>query len=299
MSSPRANLEQIQRWMQSVIMHPGGVAEGVESPEARQHLEVSLAELDQVIRPSRALTSDVRLEIYVDAYYERLLECLREEFIATRHATGDELFDALAFGYLQRYPSQSYTLAQLGDQFAQFLIDSRLHAQAAPAGAPETWNEFVVELATFERLQREVFDAPGTEEMAVLDSDRLARIPPGEWPTVMLVAAPCLRLCAFAHPVHEYWRAVRDEQQPVAPAPRTTYLAINRRAYVLERHELVGEQHALLTALVAGQPLAKAIEAASTMQTDAGAVLAERLGPWFAAWTQGGFFVEAVGSQRS
>ena len=28
MNAKPANLEQIQRWMQSVIMHPGGVAEG-------------------------------------------------------------------------------------------------------------------------------------------------------------------------------------------------------------------------------------------------------------------------------
>ena len=60
-----------------------------------------------MIGRSRALASDARLEIYVDAYYERLMECLREEFAATRHAVGDELFDALAFGYLQHYPSRA------------------------------------------------------------------------------------------------------------------------------------------------------------------------------------------------
>ena len=53
---------------------------------------------------------------------------LREEFTATRYAVGDELFDALAFGYLQHYPSRSYTLNTLGEQFPKFLAESRLHA---------------------------------------------------------------------------------------------------------------------------------------------------------------------------
>ena len=78
--------------MQSVIMHPGGVAEGIESAEARRHLDVPAGELESVVGRSRALASEARLEIYVDAYFERLLECLREEFAATRHAVGDELF---------------------------------------------------------------------------------------------------------------------------------------------------------------------------------------------------------------
>jgi hypothetical protein len=34
MNDPPANLAQIQRWMQSVIMHPGGVEEGPRSWKA-------------------------------------------------------------------------------------------------------------------------------------------------------------------------------------------------------------------------------------------------------------------------
>ena len=34
-NNPRRELGQIQRWMQAVIMHPVGVAEGIASAEAR------------------------------------------------------------------------------------------------------------------------------------------------------------------------------------------------------------------------------------------------------------------------
>ncbi len=138
MSHTGPRLEQIQRWMQSVIMHKGGVAEGVGSPEARQHIDIALDELESVVERSRALSSANRLEIYVNAYYARLLECLDEEFAVTRWAMGEDLFGAVAFGYLQHYPSQSYTLGHLGARFPRYLGESRLHASAAPAGdAPQ------------------------------------------------------------------------------------------------------------------------------------------------------------------
>ena len=46
-SAKLASLDQIQRWMQSVITHPGGVAEGARRPEARRHLDLAAAGLGE------------------------------------------------------------------------------------------------------------------------------------------------------------------------------------------------------------------------------------------------------------
>ncbi len=291
MNPKAANLDQIERWMQSMITHPGGVEEGLDDPETRRHLDVSEAELESVIRPSRSQSSSARLEIYVDAYHERLMECLREEFTATRSAVGDELFDALAFGYLQRFPSRSYTLNRLGANFAVFLDESRLHAQAVPDGGETSWPDFIVELAIFERLQRDVFDAPGIEGRAPLDADQLLTIPPDNWPALALIPAPCLRLITTNHPVHTYWNALKQGAQPSPPAQRRTFLAINRREYTVERHELSGVQFALIKSLSKGQTLLAAIAAASARpDSDAGGFEAD-LREWFAQWIRLGFFV--------
>jgi hypothetical protein len=287
-----ANLAQIQRWMQSVITHPGGVDEGLGAPETRRHLDVPAAELESVIRPSQALASAARLEIYVNAYYERLLECLREEFTATRYAVGDELFDALAFGYLQHYPSRSYTLSRLGENFPAYLADTRLHAQAVPHGSEPSWPDFVIELAGFERLQREVFDSPGTEDRPLFDARQLTRISAADWPTLRLVAAPCLRLRTLAHPIHAYWNALKGGGRPSPPVARETFLAINRRDYAIERHELTGGQFALLASLCQGDALAEAIAAAVRATGGDGGTLERELREWFAQWTRLGFFVE-------
>jgi hypothetical protein len=287
-----SRLDEIQRWMQSVIMHPGGVAEGVDSPEARAHLEVPLDELERVIRRSAALSAAERLEIYVNAYYERLLECLREEFAATRQATGEELFDALAFGYLQHSPSRSYTLNQLGAGFPRYLGESRLHAHDVPAGAPASWVEFVIDLAAFERLQRDVFDAPGTEGQPCLDAARLAQLNAEQPGTLRLVPAPCLKLAQFGHPVHEYWHAWKSGESPMVPDSRLTRLAIHRRNWTVERREWEGAQYALLESLLEGATLIEAITAAAASLQGGPKPLEQQLGRWFADWAHAGFFLE-------
>jgi hypothetical protein len=291
MSAPEPRLAQVQRWMQTVIMHRGGVAEGVDSPEAREHVDVTLSELEKVIRRSRSLSSADRLEIYVNAYYARLMECLDEEFAVTRYALGDELFGALAFGYLQHYPSQSYTLGQLGANFPRYLAESRLHADAAPAGVGPTWPEFIVELAAYERSLYEVYDGPGTEGGAALTPERLATIAPSSWDELRLIAAPSLRLERFDHPVHAYWAARKDGGEPPASPPRPTWLAVFRRDYVVEHSELSSDEFALLSAIASGASLSQAIAATMASSRPGGADLESRLGGWFARWASDGYFV--------
>ncbi len=290
MSAPEPRLDQIQRWMQCVIMHPGGVSEGVDSPQARQHVDITLGELEQTIGRSRALSSADRLEIYVNAYHARLTECLDEEFAVTRYALGEDLFAAVAFGYLQHYPSHSYTLGRLGARFPGYLAESRLHAAAAPEGTGPTWPDFVIELATLERSLYEVFDGPGTEQSGTLAAADLGSMAPEQWATARLVAAPCLRLHQFEHPVSDFWEDCTGGAEPAACEPRRDWLAINRRDYVVERHALSGEQHSLLSGMVAGQPLAAAIERAAAATQDAEA-FETQLGGWFADWAAHGFFV--------
>ncbi|REK17933.1 MAG: DUF2063 domain-containing protein [Planctomycetota bacterium] len=288
MSGAEPRLEQVQRWMQSVIMHRGGVAEGVESPEAREHINLSLSELGRVILRSRALSSADRLEIYVNAYYARLMECLEEEFSVTRWTLGDDLFAAVTFGYLQSYPSRSYTLNQLGAHFPRYLAESRLHASEPPPQAGPTWGEFVIELATFERTLYEVYDGTGTEDQQGFDVAPLAAASEGD---VRLIAAPCLRLLAFSHPVNDYWEGSGEGTTPEPCDPAPTWVAINRRDYVVERHALSQLEFELLREIAGGAPLSKAIPAALAAVPSAGDPLETNLAAWFSSWVARGFLV--------
>ena len=98
-------------------MHPAGAAEGVASEAARRAIDLPPEEAERVVTRSRSLTALERLAIYNRAYYARLLECLRESYPVLCHALGEDAFGSFALDYLQKYPSRSYTLNDLGANF--------------------------------------------------------------------------------------------------------------------------------------------------------------------------------------
>jgi len=284
-------LAQIQKWMQAVITHVEGVTAGIESETAREQINITPDEVEQVVTRSQALSSIQRLQIYAHAYTARLLECLREEFPALRAAIGDETFDAFAFGYLQRYPSQSYTLAHLAGKFPQFLRETRPNLAAENENSVG-WPDLLIDLATLERTYSEVFDGPGVEQGERLQAEELMRIPPDRWPEVQLQFVPCFRLLELQSPVHEYATAVRQEGELDAPLPdaRKTYLGITRRDYMVRRYPLSAVQFTLLTALHRGAPLADALEQAIDAGADVEALLSQ-LPEWFEMWAAAPFFL--------
>ena len=283
------DLGQIQRWMQSVIMHPDGVAEGMADDKARHHIDVSPEEAERVVTRSRSLSALARLAIYSNAYHARLVECLREEFPILARALGEETFDAFAIGYLQRYPSQSYTLIQLGARFPSFL------AETAPPGEEDAaWAGFLVDLATLEWTFSEVFDGPGVEGLPLLDVQRCLDLPPERLPEIHLVPVECLRLLALRYPVHRYYAAARADEEPPLPEPADTYLAVTRRNFVVRHIPLSRTGFVLLQALCAGQSLGEACATtARTGQTDMEQLAVELRG-WFQQWAAEGFFREVV-----
>lgn len=287
-AAPR-ELSQLQQWMQAVIMHPEGVTAGIDSDAAKQQIIVASENVEQVIARSRALTSVERLEIYASAYYARLLECLREEFPAVVHAVGEETFNAFAIGYLQVYPSRSYTLANLGRDFPRYLAETR------PVDEPETespsWPDFLIDLATLERTYSEVFDAPGVENQLLLQASDLAAISPEEWPQCRLIPVECLRFLTLRFPVHEYATAVR---QKVATddliGPQPTWLVITRRDYVVRRRAVSQTEYDLLVAIASGERIGDAIaQIANNTNLDM-ETLAVHLRDWFQTWSSAGYF---------
>lgn len=286
MTGDPRDLRTIQQWMQAVITHPGGVVAGFRSPDARQRIDVPPDEAERVVTRSRALDPIRRLEIYANAYYARLLECLREEFPAFVRAVGEEVFDGFAFGYLQSYPPRSYTLAALGADFPRYLRETRPQKEET---APD-WTDFLVDLATLERIYSEVFDGPGVEGERLLDESDLRSISPEDWPRCRLVLAECLRLAEFRFPVHEYATAVRRNEAAEIPAPRPTWLAITRREFIVRRAPLTYPQYVLLAALSQGANVGEGLERAASVWEGEIEQLAAEVGAWFHEWAQIGHF---------
>jgi hypothetical protein len=284
MSDGMPDLDRLQRWFQAVIMHPDGIVPGVLGPHARQHLELAPGELERVVTRSRSLTAAERVAIYGRAYHARLTECLEAEFRVLRHALGEDLFRMFARAYLSNCPSQSYTLANLGKGFPGYLHDTR-PAESAE-GKEEAWPDFVIDLARFERAFSEVFDGPGVERDSMLSAESVRTLLAERNLDVRLTPAASLRLLTFRYPIHDYFDAVQRGQEPKFPAPAETFLAMNRRDYVVTTIELTATQHALLSGLLEGLTVGESLSRAGASLPDQ----REQLIACIEDWSKRGFF---------
>jgi len=298
-------LGPLQRWFQAVITHGDGVEAGAAADEAQKLLGFKTGELDSVITRSRALTAAERLAIYANAYHTRLLECLGEVFPMLKRALGEDGFNSLAFGYLQEYPSRSYTLNELGRHFEGYLEQTRpalpdsasesVETQAPPdeASLSQDWPGFLIDLARLEWAIYEVFDGEGVEGKALLAADQVLSIPPARWAEARLKPVVCLRLVATQFPVNDYYTALRRASADDAialPAAAPSFVALTRRNFIVRRYNLSRPEFELLKAFKSGRSVGEALDAVLSLpEVDLG-TLPETLKLWFRNWTAEGFF---------
>ncbi|MDB4679880.1 MAG: DNA-binding domain-containing protein [Planctomycetaceae bacterium] len=281
--TPRS-LQSLQTWLQSVITHPNGVSAGILG--AQDHITLTPEEIESVIPASSQLDPISKIEVYGNAYYARLIECLGDEYPAVKNALGAETFDSFAFSYLQQYPSKSYTLSDLGREFPGFL------KQTKPADAGEFgWADFLIDLARLEWHYSEIFNGPGTETIDSLTLDKLQSLMPDQFAQCRLVPAPCIRLDEFRFPIHEYATAVRKKQEsPPLPPPTLTRLVMTRRQYVVRRVSVSAAEYCILQELVncTDESIGSILDRTAEHWADE---MQEHLQAWFERWAAAGYFV--------
>lgn len=310
------NLQNVQRWMQSVITHPTGVDAGLVAELTQSHLPLKPSDVERVIEPSSQMTSTERLAIYSGAYFARLIECLEADFPIFRQTVGQEAFAGFAIDYLQRHPSQSYTLGQLGAKFPDYLAATRpeptetveLSKENGSASIAD-WPDFLVDLARLERTLSEVFDGPGVEQQAIISADDLSAIEPARWPEMRLTIVPCVRLLSSRFPLNDYYTAMKNSKTstdgndhatplPEMPLAKQSWLAITRRDYIVRRYELTETEFTLLSALAAGHTLGEAIEQAAEFYPGEMEQLTADLRRWFQTWTAAPMFSAAISREQ-
>lgn len=268
-------LDRLQRWMQAVIVHPGSVEDGLASPDAER--ELARARVGEVILPSRTLAPEERVEIYHGMYLMRMVEALASDYYALEHFLGGHGFRELVRGYVQAFPSRSFTLNRLGDHLPDYLRE-------APGIRRR---EFCHELAALELAVSQVFDAPETPP---LDAEAIAAVPAEDWAAARLEPVAAFRLLSFRYPVNEYLQSVREEDHRHPRIRRKdSWVAIYRRNYSVYRQDLTRAAYDLLGDLVAGAPLGEAVASALGKGRRRG-VREEELFDWFRQWTAGGVF---------
>jgi hypothetical protein len=112
----------------------------------------------------------------------------------------------------------------------------------------------------------------------------------GQLHEVRFLPVVCLKLLSFRYPVSQYFRAVRNHEDPALPQPADTFLAMTRRSYTVLIHELTRWQFDLLSALVAGQSLNQGIHALTKTTSDDSQTLFTAALGWIEDWAEKGFF---------
>jgi hypothetical protein len=257
MSKAPSELAKLQRWFQ-VRTFAGPVKDA-----ARE------------ILPSRSLDANERLEIYSGMLPLRMQEALRADFPAVRAFLGGRSFERLVRDYVAKHPSRHPSLNHLGDHFPAFI---------AKGGGRVNRRVMVADVARLELAMTEVFDE---KRAAPLDDGALARVPKDAWTRAKLRFVPAFRLLALDHPVNKLVTAARHED-PIPRVPKKkSWVAVYRKDWAVWRMDLTEEMHRVLSALLRGAPLARAI-AASGIEDPA------TVFKWFRDWRAEGFFAAVV-----
>lgn len=290
------SLRNVQKWMQTVITHPDGVQAGADSRLAKEAFGgfEEQSGIDDLIVPSRNLSSQQRIEVYANAYYARLLECMRDVFPAMVALLGEDTFHAFAFDYLQSNPSSSYTLADLGKNFHHFLADSRVHDLGDEGEDDQAYIDLMIDLALLERTYSEVFTGPGIENSESLSAVALSKVPPESVGSLRLTPAPCVRLLCLTTRAHEYAIAVRKfpTVPPQLPEFEKTFLVITRINYVVRTVLAEPDEFLLLQSLVENASLEQAIANVAEQSSMDEEQMAEKFAVWFQKWAIDRLFVD-------
>lgn len=271
--APKVNLNKTQHWMQTVIMHPGTDQEAVAARKSQALVPRRI--FPHLILPSKTLDSLQRIGIYRDMYLARLREALASDFPALLHFLGEEAFTKLVAGYVQKYPSQSYTLNRLGDHLPEYVRS--VHRLSC--------REFLYDLARLEFAMSEVFDAP---ESPVFKPNAIANVPPEAWEVTLLKPIEAFRLLAFQYPVNAYLQSFRKKTPHPSIRRKDNWVVIFRNSYRLRRLDLTHQAHDLLQSLALGKPLGKALSL--SLSRNRSTVSEVQLFSWFRDWVANGLF---------
>ena len=232
-------LADTQRRLRALLTTPEGVAGALREagdPEGR-----TLAGF--VVSDARG-SAPQRLEIYANAWFQRILGALKDDFGALATQLGDAGTNDLALAYLIAHPPRHASLRYVGAQLADYL------ARDARAEFFRRHWPWCADLARFETALLDAFDAA---DAPVLARAELAALPPERWPTLRLRLQPSARLLNLDWDVAPMREAhEQDHSLPAPQAPGANVQLVWRRDETVRWRALEALEAELLRAAQAG-----------------------------------------------
>jgi hypothetical protein len=158
---------------------------------------------DSIVTQGRVNTL-TRIDIYRNAYCQRLKESIDVDHEILGNYLGDDLFEQMVTGYIEAYPSQQTSLRYFSEQLPVFLANT----------PPFSDYPVLTELARFERYLLTAFDAADAN---IASTAMLGQIPEQDWPQVHFRLHPSVQRYQSDWNAVEIWQALKQQQNPPAP----------------------------------------------------------------------------------
>jgi hypothetical protein len=283
----------LQRLMAGAVMRPLSRNGGMQSRAGNGRPMKTVAA--SFIKPNDRLTSFERLEIYNRQYWFRLRDCFYDDYPGLRAVLGDRRFERMADAYLERHPSECFTLRNLGRRLLGFLKNEP--RWIAPNGA------LALDMARLEWAHIDAFD---NEAQPPVEMTSLAGKDPGR---IRLRLQPHITLLHLGHEVDEFLikikqgERLRDEVSNAMEMRRarlrnrlrrklrrtTVYLAVHRYKDAVYYKRLDAAQFCMLSAFQKNASIAEACEELALTGTVTGDI-GTKVKSWFETWASLGWF---------
>lgn len=282
--------------MATAVFRPLNARDGMQTRWTDGGKTSALAE--SFIKPNDRLSSFERLEIYNRVYWFRVLECLHDDYPGLRAIVGGKKFMKLATAYLANYPSESFTLRNLGSRLEEFLREE-------PGWASPN-EELALDMVRFEWAQVVAFDDAARPPIT---TDDLLDTAPAQ---LRLGLQPYLSLLELNYAVDEFFAAVKKREadslrgeasntpdampttvrkrRPRLPKRERLHLVVHRCDNMLYYKRLEPEAFAILDGFAHGLTVEEACVAALAESTRSEVDWSRQIQEWFHDWSALGWF---------
>ena len=198
-------------------------------------------DFSQYIISTEAVSSDVRLAIYGNAYFSRLEEALETDFEILKELLGEDVFSEACMAYIHKYPSHYYSLRWFAQDFPAFL-------GYQPDAGEHHWP---AEMAQLEWSFTGAFDAadavPATEADAAI-------IPPEAWAELKMTFHPSVRMMAIWWNTLARWRSAKNAETVPEPVrlPEPAQCLLWRNDLMTQYRSMEADEAIALQAALAG-----------------------------------------------
>ncbi|HEY3233470.1 MAG TPA: DNA-binding domain-containing protein [Polyangiaceae bacterium] len=241
------SLTRIQALFWRAITWPTGVSHFLEQTDPATRCEFEATFLGDADWPALE-----RLSVYAEVYFWRLHDALKEQFPVVHFLATKLPFRNLITDYVLEKPPKEPDLRRIGSGFSDYLSHHSIILLLP----------HLEELAKIEWAICELLDAP---DVPVFKREALEGRPPTEWPDLVFVPAPAMRLCSS----HWDYAALKRAQERAAECDTSTvesgvrlddskllYFLIWRREYQIFHRRVKPPERRALQAMMAGASFA-------------------------------------------